>query len=685
MIERRRHRVVLPRAREFAFSLLVGAVLTPLSVLSAADAPFSADARLSARLQGIISAHRGDVSVAVKHLKTGKGFLRDEKRPMPTASLIKFPVMIETYRQAAAGKVDLAKKLTLKESDKVPGSGVLTKHFSAGMQLSLRDAVRLMIAHSDNTATNLVLGEIGLKSTGESMKRLGYPNTKIHAKVFRRDTSIDAEGSRKYGLGVTTASEMVGLFEALYANRLVDADACKAMRAHLYTCEDRNKLARFLPNGVKIAHKGGSVSAVRCAAGVIESPSGPIAICVMTARNRDRSWSANNRGNRLCAEIARRVYRHFNPASTGTIAKPGVLQKGDNGRLVEALQRTLNARMSPSPKLAIDGDFGPSTEAALRKFQRAKQIPETGIATAPTWKALGTLITSERPVPDPQVVNSQSLPTSPPDPIGGIPYVTCKAWAIGDGKTGKLLWSSSGYEKLNFASTTKIMTAHVVLSLARTSPGTLDETVVFSARADRTPGSTAGIRAGEKLTVRELLYGLLLPSGNDASVALAEHFGKRFAKDAPKNADPHDLFVAEMNRTAKRLGMKNTQYRNPHGLTARGHLSSAADLLRLAHAATRNPAFRKYIRTRQHGCTVEGPGGYKRNVLWKNTNRLLGIEGYAGVKTGTTSAAGACLVSMGRRKNDDLIVVVLGSAASASRYTDSRNLYRWAWKQLGHE
>lgn len=80
-----------------------------------------------------------------------------------------------------------------------------------------------------------------------------------------------------------------------------------------------------------------------------------------------------------------------------------------------------------------------------------------------------------------------------------------------------------------------------------------------------------------------------------------------------------------------------------------------------------------------------GPGGYARNVLWKNTNELLGTDGYDGIKTGTTDKAGACLVSTGERDSKRLIVVVLGSTASESRYTDSRNLYRWGWKQLGEK
>ena len=93
----------------------------------------------------------------------------------------------------------------------------------------------------------------------------------------------------------------------------------------------------------------------------------------------------------------------------------------------------------------------------------------------------------------------------------------------------------------------------------------------------------------------------------------------------------------------------------------------------------------RIAQTRQRGFRVTGPGGYARNIVWKNTNRLLPIRGYEGIKTGTTRAAGACLVSSARRGDDQLIVAVLGAQSSDARYVDARNLYRWAWLQLGHE
>src|SRR5207248_8852181 len=139
-----------------------------------------------------------------KNLASGETFLYHADEPMPTASLIKLPVMVEAYRQAAEKTVDLDAKVTLKDADKVPGSGILTSHFSAGASFPLVDAVHLMIVYSDNTATNLVLDVIGIGATAATMETMGYPNTKIHAKVFRRDTSVFPERSKQFGLGITT-------------------------------------------------------------------------------------------------------------------------------------------------------------------------------------------------------------------------------------------------------------------------------------------------------------------------------------------------------------------------------------------------------------------------------------------------------------------------------------------------
>jgi D-alanyl-D-alanine carboxypeptidase (penicillin-binding protein 5/6) len=409
---------------------------------------------------------------------------------------------------------------------------------------------------------------------------------------------------------------------------------------------------------------------------------------VLTTGNRDRNWENDNSAQVLIGRISRVAFDHFNPEGMrGSPAETAELQPGAFGTRVEFLQRTLNARLNPSPNLGVDGDFGPATEAAVRRFQEARQLPVTGIANATLWQALGPVV-EETAVPVPDVINAEVLPKQPLEPLDGLPFVSSDAWIIADAADGRTIAGFEVGKPLHIASTTKIMTAWLVCQLAEQHPEVLDETLSMSTRADETRGSTAGLRAGETLTIREALYGLLLPSGNDMSVALAEHFGARLhpaadlSAGSPAGEDPLEQFVGAMNSEATRLGMAHTRFVNPHGLTSPEHLSTVSDLAILARTTLGNDLFRRYASTRQRGAPVQGPGGYSRNVVWKNTNELLGTEGYDGLKTGTTDQAGACLVSTGERDGRRLIVVVLGAAASESRYTDSRNLYRWAWNQL---
>jgi D-alanyl-D-alanine carboxypeptidase (penicillin-binding protein 5/6) len=209
----------------------------------------------------------------------------------------------------------------------------------------------------------------------------------------------------------------------------------------------------------------------------------------------------------------------------------------------------------------------------------------------------------------------------------------------------------------------------------------LDEVVRFSERAAATRGSSCRLKAGERLPARELLYGLLLPSGNDAAVALAEHFGPGLQPGEQAGGDGVRPFVAEMNRQAKGLELAETSFLDPNGLAR--NRASARDLAVLTWHAMQNARFREYVKTRVHECEVLGEGDAKRRVTWKNTNRLREDAGCDGVKTGTTSAAGACLVASAHRGADHLIVVVLGSTAGDGRYEDARSLFRWAWEQRG--
>ena len=658
---------------------LVEVFLFNVSRVTAAD--------LAADLTPMIEAHPGEVGVCIRHLQTGEQFAWQADTVQPTASLIKLPLMVTAYRLADRGELDLSKLITLTEADKVPGSGILTDHFTPGLTLSVRDTIRLMIRYSDNTSTNLVVDQVGLPTTAATMESLGFPHTRLNSKVYRGDTTISPEQSRLHGLGSTTAREMVGLLEQIHKGTVASEVSCKAMAEHLLACDDKAMLVRELPRGTKVAHKSGAVSNSRCDAGIVFGPKGPFVICVLTTENKDRSWNDDNNAQVLIGRIARTAFDHFNPEwERNASDEPTELKLGAFGTRVEFLQRTLNARPHPSPDLGVDGDFGPATEAAVRKFQESNGQPATGIADVLLWQALGPVV-EESAIPSPEIVNAETLTQQPMDSLDGPPFVSCDGWIIVDAADGRTIAGHEVATPLAFASTTKIMTAWLVVRLAEEHPEVLDEIITISPRADETRGSTADVRAGESLSVREGLFGLLLPSGNDMSVALAEHFGARLAPPAEASAttpeaDPLLLFVAAMNAEAARLGMASTHFSNPHGLSEKLHITTVSELAILARATLGSVLFQNYTSTRQRGAVVRGPGGYTRNVLWKNTNELLATEGYDGIKTGTTDQAGACLVSTGERDGKRLIVVVLGSAASESRYTDSRNLYRWGWKQL---
>ena len=266
------------------------------------------------------------------------------------------------------------------------------------------------------------------------------------------------------------------------------------------------------------------------------------------------------------------------------------------------------------------------------------------------------------------------------DAIDGSPVVTARAWTIVDGRTGRYLYGGNERAALAMASTTKIMTAFIVLRIAAANAKVLDETVTISEQAAKTTGSSARIRTGDRIALRDLLYGLLLPSGNDAAVAVAQHFGIRVRERNAKNPPaPLPSFVEEMNRQAGRLKLGETRYLDPHGLGR--NETSARDLTTLAYNAMQIERFRQYVRTRRHRATITNAKNERREVTWDNTNKLLDIEGYNGIKTGTTTAAGSCLVASGRHGEDHLLVTVLGCTSNDSRYADARNLFRWAWRE----
>lgn len=285
----------------------------------------AAEPTLESRIKPIADKHKGKVAVAVKNLTTGEKYALNADEVMQTASLIKLAVMVEAYRQADAKKVDLAKTVTLTKDDKVPGSGVLTSHFSDGATFPLKDAIRLMIVFSDNTATNLVLDQIGIKSVNDTTKEFGLPESRINAKVFKGSTtSVDPERTKKYSLGSTTANDCVKLLEMIHTEKAASAESCKAMLTHLKACDDKSQLVRSLPSGTVVAHKSGMTNKVRTDAGILYVPDPthtpkekeakrtiPVVVCVLTNENEDERWVADNAGQVTVGDIGRAVYDHF--------------------------------------------------------------------------------------------------------------------------------------------------------------------------------------------------------------------------------------------------------------------------------------------------------------------------------------------------------------------------------------
>lgn len=275
--------------------------------------------------------------------------------------------------------------------------------------------------------------------------------------------------------------------------------------------------------------------------------------------------------------------------------------------------------------------------------------------------------------------------------LASPPVVTARAWALCDPATGELLAESHADEPRKAASTAKTMCAYTVLRLAGREPAILEEWVAISALAAATVGSRAELTEGQSLQVRDCVLGLLLPSGNDAGNALAEHFHPRLAPpdDAmrARGLDNPVLgtrvnFIAEMNRHARTLGMTSTVYRSSFGDggTEDDRTTTARDLCRLATAAMREPLFRTWVATRRHSASIRQPDGSLQRVEWVNSNTLLQLDlGYDGIKTGVTNQAGHCLVASARRGGDHLLLALLGSSSEAARDADARNLFRWAW------
>ena len=240
------------------------------------------------------------------------------------------------------------------------------------------------------------------------------------------------------------------------------------------------------------------------------------------------------------------------------------------------------------------------------------------------------------------------------------PVINSRAAIIYDRKTKEIIWSKNENNKRPMASTTKIMTGIIILENC-----TLSDTVEISKKAAGIGGSRLGLKANDKVTVQDLLYGLLMVSGNDAAVALAEH-----AAGSVEN------FAELMNKKAQELDLKDTNFVTPHGLDSEEHYTTAYELAKITDYALENKTFAKMVGTKNFTVTINGN---PKNL--SNTNELLGnLDGVNGVKTGFTNGANRCLVTSVNRNNMNIITVVLGADTKKLRTSDSIKLIEYAYK-----
>lgn len=230
------------------------------------------------------------------------------------------------------------------------------------------------------------------------------------------------------------------------------------------------------------------------------------------------------------------------------------------------------------------------------------------------------------------------------------PVINAMAAVVVEESTGRILYEKNALQKRSIASTTKIMTALVALENAN-----VEDVVTVSRRAASIGGSVASLRQGDKYTLRELLYALLLVSANDAAIAIAEHVGGSV-----------EGFAEMMNKRARSLGAVNSNFVTPHGLDRENQYSTAYDVALITIEALKHPLFREIVST--VSSYIPGHSLY-------NTNELLGsYPGADGVKTGYTGKAGRCLVATAKKNGMRLISVVLGSPTRSARAEASRKL-----------
>jgi D-alanyl-D-alanine carboxypeptidase (penicillin-binding protein 5/6) len=307
----------------------------------------------------------------------------------------------------------------------------------------------------------------------------------------------------------------------------------------------------------------------------------------------------------------------------------------------------------------------------IRRFRSLSMRPFTLACALVTAAVLAVPATAQPPV----VIAAKAPPSSAPAPAPATPPVVLQApgapvaptiaaasWVLVDTLSGQTLGAANPDERRDPASLTKLMTAYVAFGALRAKTITPSQMVQVSQQAWKAEGSRMFIEPRKAVSIDELLHGVIIQSGNDASVAVAEAV-----------AGTEEAFVAKMNEEATRLRLASTHFTNATGLSHPQHYSTAGDIARLAAALIRDyPEFYPLYSQKEFRYN---------NITQSNRNRLLWTDPYVdGVKTGHTDAAGWCLVASAKRGDRRLVSVVLGAASDSSRAAESQKLLNWGFQ-----
>jgi beta-lactamase class A len=290
-------------------------VLTTSALLRAEDP--------GARVAAVTKDFKGTVSIYAKHLGTGREFAVRADEKVRTASTIKLPILCALEAQVARGAVRWADTVTLRDADKIGGSGVLAS-LSDGSVFTLRDLAILMIVVSDNTATNLVLDRIGgADVVNDYLDTLGLTATRALRKVRGDGPGIGwsragrLPENEKYGLGVTRPREMVRLLELIHAGKVVSPDASKDILGVLQKQQLKDGIGRHA--GDTVASKSGSLDALRSDVGIVTTKGGPIAIAITVDDMPTVDYSPDNAGNKLIWELSKAIVDALSQESPASI------------------------------------------------------------------------------------------------------------------------------------------------------------------------------------------------------------------------------------------------------------------------------------------------------------------------------------------------------------------------------